>query len=98
MDSDCLVLRTSDHRFFRDWVRQKTGPVFHFCAPLACARPFSNQVLAKAFQRFLTDHGIQTDIFAVEQNKLLRQVSPEPRRKPPRPRIEPRIELRNPYK
>lgn len=96
MDSDYLVLRTDDHRFFRDWVRQKTGPVFHFCAPLACARPFSNQVLAKAFQRFLTDHGIPTDIFAVGRNKLLRQVSPEPRRKP-RPRIEARIELRNPY-
>ena len=91
MDSGYLVLRTDDERFFRDWVRQASGPVFHFCAPLACARPFSDEMLAKAFQKFLSDHGIQTHIFAIEKQKLLRQVSPEPRRK--RPQL-PRIELR----
>jgi hypothetical protein len=69
-----FVLLASDGRYFRDWQRLKHGPVFHFCGPLACARPFTDKALATSFQRFLADNSVTAEVRSVRSNRLLKPI------------------------
>ena len=78
-ETEYLVIRSADGRYFRDWERLKDGPRFYFCRPLVGARPFEkeHEQLAKSFQRFLSDNGIASEIFVVKSNRLLKQIGRE---------------------
>ena len=90
-ETEYLVLRTEDGRFFCDWQQNKTKPIVKLCTPLVCARPFTNDLLAKSFQSFLENNGIKTKLFIVQGTRLLREWTRDRGPKPikrPRPRIE----------
>lgn len=65
-----FVLRLQEGRFYHDYQKIKHEIIFHWVGHLACAKPFTEIQLAKSFQRFLADNGVDAEILLVKNNRI----------------------------
>ena len=74
-EEEWLVLRTNEGRYFLEWLRLPSGPVFRWTYALACARrfPLRDRLLCESFRIFIRNNqGPETEAVPVENGRLIR--------------------------